>query len=165
MLRISKKLDYGLIILAHLAMNTEDGVISARNIANEYGLPLPVTSGILKAFSSAGIVKSTRGVRGGHELARPSGEITFGEIAEAIEGPMQMADCVMVEGASRRDCGYEKNCPVREPVRVVHNTLQTVFERITLSHLAGQVPLATSDIVINVPVSDPTILFQRSQAN
>lgn len=146
MLRLSKKLDYALIILAHLAMEKPNGIVSARKIADSYGLPLPVTSGILKTLAGKKIVHSTRGVHGGHRLIVEPSRLTFGAIADAIEGPMQLADCVIHKDKEtgnfhRDECEYESCCPVQKPVREIHQAISEILSSITLSQLMGSEPL------------------------
>lgn len=138
MLRISKKLDYALIVLVHLAGARRGQLLSARDIAQTYGLPLPITAGILKTLARHEIVKSIRGVHGGYSLAVIPREFTLNRIVEAIEGPLALADCVRVKNSRRgaKDCGYEDCCPVRQPVRKLHETLERVLGGITLAELS-----------------------------
>ena len=68
MLVLGKKTDYALISLAWLAEH--DGrYISAREIAEENGLPLPALMQILKTLHQNGVLRSTRGVKGGYQIA------------------------------------------------------------------------------------------------
>lgn len=138
MLRISKKLDYALIVLVHLAGEPKGRLLSARDIAEAYGLPLPITAGILKTLAKHAIVQSIRGVRGGYALAVDPIEFTLSRIVEAIEGPLAIADCIRVKNGRRnKDCDYIGRCPVRVPVRRLHETLEKVLGQITLAELAS----------------------------
>lgn len=138
MLRISKKLDYALIVLVHLAGVRRGQLLSARDIAQAYGLPLPITAGILKSLAKHEVVKSIRGVRGGYALAVHPKEYTLSRIVEAIEGPLAIADCIHVKNSKRvKECDYVGCCPVRVPVRRLHETLERVLGAITLAELAS----------------------------
>lgn len=139
MLRISKKLDYSLIILAHLARLDPKETISARAIAQTYGLPQPITSSLLKSLSSGELVDTVRGVKGGHRLALAPERITLERISEVIDGPFQMADCVRL-GKNDEECTYEGCCPVRTPVRTVHEAVRSILASVTLDQLAGTAP-------------------------
>ena len=75
MLKFSKKVDYGLILLSKL--RNEPSSASAREIAARYRLPLPMVANILKQLTSAGILVSTRGAQGGYELARDASRISL----------------------------------------------------------------------------------------
>ncbi len=138
MLRISKKLDYALIVLVHLASVKRGQLLSARDIAESYGLPLPITAGILKTLAKNEIVKSIRGVRGGYALSIVPREFTLSQIVEAIEGPLEIADCIHVKNSRRhKDCDYVGCCPVRIPVKKLHETLERVLGGITLAELSS----------------------------
>ena len=60
MLALTKRIDYALIALSHLAAEA-DRVISAREIAQTSGVPLPILTNILKTLAQAGVVLSSRG--------------------------------------------------------------------------------------------------------
>lgn len=138
MLRISKKLDYSLIILAHLAHALPGELTSARDVAKTYGLPLPITAGILKTLAKNEIVRSLRGVHGGYLLSLEPSKLTLNRIIDAIEGPFQLADCIpMATNAHPRDCEYMDRCPVRRPVNELHRVLSQTLGTITLAELAG----------------------------
>jgi Rrf2 family protein len=67
MLVLGKKIDYALISLAW--MSEHDGeYMSAREIAEANGLPLPALMQILKALNQHGVLRSTRGVKGGYQI-------------------------------------------------------------------------------------------------
>ena len=73
MLKLSKKTDYAIILLTHLGeVNTP---VSAQKVAEHYQLPYPMVANILKLLVSSGLIKSTRGQRGGYVLARPAENI------------------------------------------------------------------------------------------
>jgi Rrf2 family protein len=84
MLRLSKKADYALISLGYLAEHS-DQVISAREIAQRCGLPLPLLMNLLKVMHQHGILRSTRGASGGYRLAGDLSKVSLFELNELIE--------------------------------------------------------------------------------
>ena len=74
MLKLTKKADYGLIALKHLAVNSP-GSASAKEIADTYGVPLPLLSKILQKLAKAGFLRSEHGTNGGYKLARDPRDI------------------------------------------------------------------------------------------
>jgi Rrf2 family protein len=136
MLRISRKLDYAFIILAHLSSMGENAKLSARDIAASHELPLPITASILKALARKGLIVSERGARGGYRLATPPKRITLERIVAAIEGPLKLADCVHDDGPRRaKRCLMVGRCPVKDPVRALHNAFRRVLGEMTLADL------------------------------
>ena len=92
MFALTKKTDYALIALSHLA-KSEDSVVSARTLAEISGIPFSILTNIMKELAHASIVKSERGPHGGYTLARPSDTISLHELITTIEGPFQFVQC------------------------------------------------------------------------
>ena len=84
MLRLSKKADYALISLAYLAEHP-DHVVSAREIAETCGLPLPLLMNILKVLHQRGILRSTRGATGGYRIASDLSQVSLYDLNELVE--------------------------------------------------------------------------------
>jgi Rrf2 family protein len=132
-IRISKKVDYGIIILTHLALNPE-AACSAREIARRYGVSYALVANLLKALATAGWVASARGMRGGYRIKRPPGEITLDELIEAIEGPYRFADCA--GGPGEPICSVQ-TCPACDVVRRVHQEIRKTLKGVSIADLAG----------------------------
>ncbi len=138
MLLLTRKTDYALLALASLARQTPAGA-SARGLAERLSLPLPVLRNILKQLTSRGVLKSTRGTRGGYRLARSPHQITLAQLLEAIEGPMRLARCCSVpEGEEERECQLEESCLIRGNMRRVHASLMQFLDEVTLAQLAEE---------------------------
>jgi len=88
MLCLTRKTDYALIALGHLA-ERQTNVVSAREIAAAHGLPLALLMNILKALQKHGIVRSTRGVRGGYVLGAHLDEVSLHELIRVLEGKVE----------------------------------------------------------------------------
>src|SRR6266567_6865249 len=97
MLKLTKKADYGLIALKHLAVNGQ-GSSSAKEIADTYGIPLPLLSKILQKLARNGFLQSEHGTNGGYKLARDAREITAYEVIRAIDGPIFLTACFTEHG-------------------------------------------------------------------
>jgi Rrf2 family protein len=142
MLAITRKTDYAFIALMHLAQDP-DGCVSAREIAERYGVPLPLLMNILKQLTHEGLANSSRGPRGGYSLAMPAGEITLYDVVRAVEGPIQLVQCMELrEGETAEenshDCNLAGCCPVRSPIQRIHDRLVAFLEEITLEDLAKE---------------------------
>src|SRR5918993_2163619 len=91
MLKLTRKADYGLISLKHMAM--KNGSSSAREIADSYGIPLPLLSKVLQKLARTGFVQSEHGANGGYRLRRSAGDITALEVIRSIDGPIFLTSC------------------------------------------------------------------------
>ncbi len=144
MLTVTRKTDYALIALATLARAMPNR-LSAREIAMQFHMPLPLLMNILTELRQRGLVVSTRGVKGGYQLARAAETITLADLLDATEGPVRLALCCGPDShaAPRElDCDLEHWCPVKEPVRKVHGMFRRFLGQVTLAHLiADELPI------------------------
>lgn len=136
MFLVTRKTDYALVALAHLARRA-DRWVSAREVATRSGISLAVLTNLLNALAHGGLVTSARGVKGGYRLARSPEDITLADVIQAIEGPARLTVCAAspAEGESNR-CRFEEVCVLRGPVRKAHRRLRAFLEGVTLAELA-----------------------------
>lgn len=132
MLRLTKKADYGLIAMTHLAVAPEGQAVSAKEIADSYHIPLPLLAKILQKLARRSLLYSVHGTNGGYRLARNPGEISALEIIRAIDGPVALTSCTGAHGG----CGQSAKCTVREPLQVVHEGIMNLLAGITVSDLS-----------------------------
>ena len=110
MFRLSKKADYGLIAMKHLAMHAEES-ISAREIAAEYRIPAELLAKVLQKLARKGLLVSQHGINGGYILARDPARISIVDVVEALEGPISITPCERGD-----DCQQLQMCSVRDPL-------------------------------------------------
>jgi Rrf2 family protein len=134
MMRLSKKIDYGLILLRDLAQGQE--ALSAREIAAKYGLPASMAANVLKALASAGILTSQRGSQGGYALSRHPGRVSLAEVVEALDGPFSLVDCV----SDAACCQFSPVCPTHDPMQVVHRRFKEFMAGLSLEEILGMAP-------------------------
>jgi len=87
-MKISKRGEYGVRALCHLAAKHGQGLTHIREIADTEDLPCKFLEGILLALKRAGFVKSRRGNEGGYALARSPETIMLGDVLRALDGPL-----------------------------------------------------------------------------
>ncbi len=155
-MQLTRKTDYALVALASLAR--DDGTASsARDLAEELHLPLPVLRNILKLLTTHGMLVSTRGPNGGYRLARPPQQITLAQVVEVIEGPVQLARCCPGPGELELpQCRLEESCHIKSNVRRVHERLIGFLQEVTLDELVPE-PAATITVGAAAPsIETPT---------
>jgi Rrf2 family protein len=134
MLKLTKKADYGLIAMRHLAEHAHGGSCSAKDVAEAYGIPQEVMAKILQRLVKAGLLHSQHGTNGGYTLARDPGMISAFEVIRSIDGPLSITSCVTVRG----ECDQSDRCNVREPLRKVNHSIEEVLRRITISEMRDE---------------------------
>src|SRR6202163_3665154 len=100
MARLSKKADYALMAMKHLALRGDRGSSSAREIAEQYDIPIELMAKVLQRLVRTGLLASTQGTRGGYTLGRSPAEISVVDVIEAIDGPFTVTAC----STEKNDC-------------------------------------------------------------
>lgn len=133
-MRLSSMADYAVVTMTAAARHCGGARVSAGQLAEETGLPAPTVQKLVSRLTSAGLLRSTRGVGGGLRLARPAAAITLADIVEAVEGPIAMTSCLE---ESRTGCSLESGCTVRPHWPAVNEALRGALAQVRLTQLAG----------------------------
>ena len=151
MLKLTKKADYGLIALRHLA-SRPDRTASTKEIADAYHLPLTLLAKVLQQLTRAGILMSVAGTNGGYRLSRDPQRISTLEVVRAIDGPVILTHCFTEHG----HCDQSESCTVREPLRRVHEAILEVLNKFTITDLAESPVVKLTPVPVSLnPVHNP----------
>src|SRR5262245_27532938 len=134
MLKLTKKADYGLMAMKHLAEHAHEGSCSAKDISESYGIPQEALAKILQRLAKAGLLHARHGINGGYTLARDAAKISAFEVIQAIDGPLFITSCITVRG----ECDQTDRCTIREPLRKVNHSIEEVLRRITISEMRDE---------------------------
>src|ERR1043165_6729260 len=108
-MQITRQADYAVRAVLHLARVDGNERTATSAVAKEQNIPPSFLAKIISQLSIAGLLHTSRGARGGVTLARDPKDITLLEVVEAIDGPIQLNECVGSEGA----CTFDGDCPIR----------------------------------------------------
>jgi Rrf2 family protein len=146
MLKISKKADYALMALQHIASVqfgdiTPGRVVNTKEIAEEYNIPLELLAKVLQTLAKHGMIESHNGPKGGYLLARGARQITIAQILETIEGPLGITDCSHEKEGEL--CLQLEHCTIRTPLLKVQDSIYQLLNNMTLQDMMGDTPLIT----------------------
>ena len=133
-MRISSRCEYGLRAMVYLAGRDDERPVPLPEIAAGEGIPAPFLERILARLRESGLVKATRGVSGGYQLARDPGAIAVGDVVTALEGPLSLVGCVPDDGA----CERAKSCASRVVWRRLDSAISGALNSITLEDLTRE---------------------------
>ena len=148
MLRLSKKSDYALIAMKHLATHVDRGALSAREIAEQYDIPLKLMAKVLQRLARGGLVASQQGTRGGYHLTRSADRISVADVIQAIDGPVTVTACSTDEDT----CDQYSKCNIRDPLWRVKDRILAALNTFTISEITND-----SDELAPVTVSRRTL--------
>ncbi|HMP74831.1 MAG TPA: Rrf2 family transcriptional regulator [Kiritimatiellia bacterium] len=129
MLTLSKRVEYGLMAILHMADMPASELATAKLMAERYSIPAELLGKVLQALARAGVVSSTPGVHGGYRLNGPLDTVNLGRVIEAVEGPVMLTDCQ--EDPER--CGQYHTCTIKEPIQHIHAQLVRYIHNISLN--------------------------------
>ena len=129
-MKLSTKGRYGVLAMVELALYYGKGPISIKEIAEKQSFSDSYMEQLFSALKRAGLVKSIRGARGGYVLSREPNEIVVGDIIRALEGPIELADCI---AGSR--CEKSAECLTRGLWTDVMESINRVIDHRTLQDL------------------------------
>lgn len=109
-MRLSRKSDYALRAIQHLAALPKGKLGSINSISLAESVPREFLAKILKDLTRGGLLVSFQGVKGGYSLTREPKDVTFLDVIEAIDGPLHLNLCTEPEGC--RCESYDK-CDLR----------------------------------------------------
>ncbi len=131
--------DYGLRAMIDLAAHYGQGPIPSADIAARQFIPENFLDQLLITLRRAGLLKSHRGPRGGHMLARPPTQISMGEIITILDGSLAPMECL----PNPSICQLTAGCAIREVWAQVDDFAQRLLSTTTLEQLAGRHRLPT----------------------
>jgi Rrf2 family protein len=127
-------------MLVDMAMRYNQGPVQVGEIARRQDISVKYLEQLIIPLKKAGYVKSVRGPKGGHMLAKPPEEITVGEIVYLLEGGIELTDCII----SPTECPRSRKCPTRsiweEATKAMYEKLNTITLADIMEH-CDQIPL------------------------
>ncbi len=130
-MRLSTRGQYGTRALLDLALHQGEGPVLLRDIAQRQRISLQYLEHLITPLVAAGIVRSTRGARGGVSLAVPPEEVKLSEVIQLLEGSISLVECV----SNPAVCDRSELCATREVWSEIKQAIEGVLESTTLQDL------------------------------
>ena len=137
MLSLSKRADYALLALSHLAavQAAEPArLVNTKEIAEQYELPAEILAKLLQTLARCGIVASHPGPTGGYRLLRAPNAISVSEIITAIDGPLSILPC---SSGQEESCKQYTRCTIRDPMHEIERRVKDLLTRTTLADVGA----------------------------
>ena len=129
-MKISTKGRYGMRAALELSLRYGLGPVMVREISESQDISERYLEQILNTLRTSGFVMSTRGAKGGYELARNPSEITLGDIIRSLEGPLDVVSCT-----GKYECERMKKCATYYVWKEIKEILEKMLNSITLEEL------------------------------
>jgi Rrf2 family protein len=133
---ISRRTQYGLKAVLHLAAHYGEGPILIATISEEETIPIKFLELILLNLKSLGLLTSKKGKGGGYELSRPPSTVTVGSLIRMMEGPLAPLSCASETAfVPCEECPDVEGCGIRIIMRRVRDAMADVLDKTTLADL------------------------------
>lgn len=130
-MKLSTRTRYGTRALLDLALHAGEGLVLLKDIARRQEVSLPYLEHLITPLIAAGLMKSTRGARGGVLLLKPPSEIKLSEVVQLLEGSMAPVDCVN----NPKICPRSDLCVTRDIWSEMQRAMIHVLDSTTLQDL------------------------------
>lgn len=143
MLRLSKKADYALLAMRHLAAHVDRGAVSARELAESYDIPSELLAKVLQKLVRARLLTSHQGIRGGYGLGRAAHSISVADVIQAVDGPLTVTACSDTD----HSCDQYSKCGIRDPLWRIKDRIVAALSASSVAELVIDPPaIAVSDV-------------------
>lgn len=145
MLSLSKRADYALLALAHLAVTQATDparLVNTKEIAEQYEIPGELLAKLLQTLARNGIVASHPGPTGGYKLLRAPKAVSIAEVLSAIDGPLSILPCSNGQGDT---CKQFSHCTIRDPLAEIERRVKSLLDEMTLADVSGTSPAPSDD--------------------
>ncbi len=129
MLRLSKRVEYGLIALQQLARSGD--VLTAREIADENDISYDLVAKIMQDLKRDGMILSQQGVRGGYSLMLAPQQISVSRVIDALEEDSSITECT----SESECCSREAVCTIKGPMHKLQEQVEQVLNSVTIAQL------------------------------
>jgi Rrf2 family protein len=132
----------------HLAVKSGPSSASAREIAEQYDIPIELMAKVLQRLVRTGLLISTQGTRGGYTLSRPASSISVADVIQAIDGPFTVTAC----STEKHDCEQYSKCSIRDPLWQIRERIAATLGTVTIAEMAAESDAA------HVPVAHAAVI-------
>ncbi|TAK60471.1 MAG: Rrf2 family transcriptional regulator [Bacteroidetes bacterium] len=134
MFQLSKRVEYGLIALSHMAKGQLGQIYTAKEVSERYNLPYDLLAKVMQKLAKRGFISSYQGVRGGYTLVKHPVTLTIASVVDAIEDRPSFA-IMQCESHPADSCTIHKQCTIKDPLLKLQGSINKVMEEMTIMEL------------------------------
>lgn len=139
------KIDYALRLLVYLSINKDKGLIKAEEVSKDQGIPIKFLQRIANDLQKSGVISSTRGPHGGHEIIVDPKNLYVSEIIKILDYTLSPVDCL----DDLDICIHTSSCSQRELWKDVENVLIDHLSKISIFELSSRQSILNQEVKFN----------------
>ena len=153
MFTFTKKADYALLALSFLATEGKERLVGPREIAQRYSIPAELLAKVMQTLARHHLVASVPGPTGGYRLGREPRDISVGDVVEAVDGPLAIAQCWEETGVN--GCAQSLHCHLRGPLARIQEEMANLLRATTLEDVCSPAPIRAFSGGYKLTMIDP----------
>lgn len=130
-MKLSTRSRYGTRMLLDIALHGDNGPVTVMDISGRLDLPVKYLEKLVRLLKKGKYIKSKRGPKGGHVLAKNPDEITIGAIVRDLEGGLDLTDCL----SGKNPCPKLDACSTRKVWAAATKGMLRELDALTLRDL------------------------------
>ena len=134
MFQLSKRVEYGLIAIRHMASGRAGQIFTAKEIAATYHISYELLAKAMQKLAKHGFISSYQGVNGGYLLSRDPRDLKVSSIINAIEGTPAVT-IIQCEAESPENCIIHSTCTIKNPLMKLQGNINKMFDEMTLMEM------------------------------
>ena len=134
MFKLSKKAEYALMAARYMVLNNHGSCVTAKEIAENYSISYELVSKVLQKLAKMELINSYQGAKGGYSFSKDPNDISLTELISAVDSEYKITTCFK-EKSNASDCSHIDCCKIREPLSLVQQKIDKVFQETKLAHI------------------------------
>ena len=130
-MKLSTRGRYGTRALLDIALNQGEGPVLLKDIAQRQQISVAYLEHLITPLIAGGLVRSTRGAKGGVSLTKPPEEIRLSEVIQLLEGSIAPVECVN----NPEICLRSESCVTRDIWGELKKAIDSILQSTTLQDL------------------------------
>jgi len=133
-MKLSTRSRYGTRMMLDLAQHYDQGPVQIGDVSKREDISVKYLEQLIIPLKKANFIKSVRGPKGGHMLAKPPEEITVGEIVRILEGGINLTNCI----ENPEVCDRTSDCLTRGVWEEASKAMYEKLDSVTLSKMINE---------------------------
>jgi Rrf2 family protein len=134
MFQLSKKVEYGLMALRHMAAGSRGQIFTTKELSQQDNIPYDLLAKIMQLLVRKGFIASYQGTHGGYTLISDPNTLTVSAVIEAIEGKPS-TKIIQCEASTPENCTIHDSCTIKDPLMKLQGNINQMLETITVTQL------------------------------
>ncbi len=134
MFQLSKKIEYALIAMRHMAVSGSGNIVTTKEIADRYNLPYDLLAKVMQTLARKEFISSYQGVRGGYIFRHDPRTVKVSDIISAIEGKPSLS-IIQCESDDTNNCIIHSTCTIKTPLVKLQTSINTVLRDMSIMEM------------------------------